>query len=152
MLTTLELIGSSKERGTEGSAAWWSTNRTSCRAFWQVSRDRMSPCTNSIAPLARSRLSSPPVARLSSTRTRRACEGEGGLTPRGRGQRRAAPAVVRGGVRGPCRAGRTTVAHSRVVLFDTGDDVERVDPDPRSSGRGVESSGRLDRKGVGTQR
>src|SRR5881628_1407215 len=69
MLTALELIGSSKERGTEGSAAWWSTNRTSCMAFRQVSRDRMSPCTNSIASLTGSRLSSRPVARLSSTRT-----------------------------------------------------------------------------------
>src|SRR5713101_2312729 len=69
MLTAVELIGSSKERGTEGSAAWCSTNRTSCRAFWQVSRDRMSPCTNSIAPLTGLRLSSRPVARLSSTRT-----------------------------------------------------------------------------------
>src|SRR2546428_7405458 len=70
MLTALEMIGSSKELGTDGIAAWCNTNRTSCMAFRQVSRDRMSPCTNSIAPLTGSRLSSWPVARLSNTRIR----------------------------------------------------------------------------------
>ena len=77
MLTSLVVIGSFSERGTEPSAAWCSTRSTPCTARWQVARSRMSPsmkvkrahCSGVTAARTSSRLCWCPVAKLSSPTT-----------------------------------------------------------------------------------
>src|SRR5437667_7802130 len=66
--TWLELSGSSTERGTERSAAWWKTPSTPATARRTTTASRRSPSTTSTSRAVR--FSRRPVEKSSSTRTR----------------------------------------------------------------------------------